>query len=163
MQTTCFRRGMAVLLGALVTLVPACHTHRLVQSGVPEAGSSVQVRLADSTARARAGWEAVTRNELSGRVVRADRDSLVLSVPSRVGDGPAHPSYRDTLPVPSSLVLSVREERLSPWRSAVLTAGLVAGTFALLQLDVFRGGGSVGPPNGDGMEHRGRRPKRPPP
>lgn len=155
-------RWAASPIALLVALLPACHTHRLVESGVPDAGSSVTVQLADSATRARAEWWGVDRDRLSGTVVRADRDTIVLSVPSRLGDRPPHPRFRDTLSVPGTLVTAVREERLSAWRSAVLTAGLVAGGFLLLELKVVGGGRGVQPPNGDGVESRAGWPKRPP-
>lgn len=146
------RRGLAACLAVLVPVAVACHTYRRIESGVPDPGTSVRVRLADSATRARAGWEAAGSGELAGRALRHTGDSLVLSVPGLTGG--AGSLFRDTIAVPTSLVRRVEEEELSVWRSALLTAGVVTGTFLLLELGGSEASGGLRTPGDEPPESR---------
>lgn len=146
-------RRLAACLAVLVPVAVACHTYRRIESGVPDPGTSVRVRMADSATRARAGWEAARSDELAGRALRHTGDSLVLSVPGRTGSG-AGSLFRDTIAVPTSLVRRVEEEGLSVWRSALLTAGVVTGTFLLLEVGGSEASGGLRTPGDEPPESR---------
>lgn len=137
--------------GLALSILAACQTFQPLEPTDPTSpglGSTVRVELADAERRSTAGWRVTEAERLEGRVVRAGPDTLVLSVPSRI-DGSRASGFRDTLAVPRSLITGMEQQRLSVVRSAALTAGLVVGTFLLLQLELTSGGqGPVGPGNG---------------
>ena len=143
-------RGRVALAAALIAAasVTACQTFQPAEPSGLEPGQTVRVELADSVARAEAGWTGPNRDRLTGKVVRTVRDGLDLSVPSRVGGASLSP-YRDTLSVPASVIRSVQRQRISALRSAAVAGGVVGAVALLIELDIT-GGGSAPPPNGGG-------------
>jgi len=135
----------AILAAASVT---ACQTFQPAEPSGLEPGQTVRVELADSVARAEAGWTGPNRDRLTGQVVRTARDGLDLSVRSRVGGASLSP-YRDTLSVPASVIRSVQRQRLSALRSAAVAGGVVGAAALLFSLDIT-GGGSAPPSDGGG-------------
>lgn len=140
------RLALAAMLAA--ASVTACQTFQPAEPSGLQPGQTVRVELADSVARAEAGWTGPDRDRLTGQVVRTDRDGLDLSVRSRVGGASLSP-YRDTLSVPASVIRSVQRQRLSALRSAAVAGGVVGTAALLFSLDIT-GGGSAPPPNGGG-------------
>lgn len=142
--------GRLALAAALLAAasVTACQTFQPAEPSGLRPGQTVRVELADSVARAEAGWTGPHRDRLTGQVVRTARDGLDLSVRSRVGGASLSP-YRDTLSVPESVIRSVQRQRISPLRSAAVAGGVVASVALLIELDIT-GGGSAPPPNEGG-------------
>lgn len=137
--------------GLALSILAACQTFQPLEPTDPTSprlGSTVRVDLADAERRSTAAWRVTDAERLEGRVVRAGPDTLVLSVASRI-DGRQDSRFRDTLAVPRALITGMEQQQLSVARSAALTAGLVVGTFLLLQLELTSGGqGPTGPGNG---------------
>lgn len=142
-------RGLALAAAVLTAAALAgCQTFRPAEPSGLRPGQTVRVELADSAARAEAGWTGPRRDRLTGQVVRSARDGLALSVRSRVGGASLSP-YRDTLSVPASMIRSVQRQRLSALRSGAVAGGVLAAAALLFELDIT-GGGSAPPSNEGG-------------
>lgn len=145
------RPGSRVTLAAAVlaaVAVGGCQTFQPAEPAGLRPGQTVRVELADSSARARAGWDGPDRDRLTGEVVRSSREGMELSVRSRLGGATLSP-YRDTLDVPASLISSVQRRRISALRSAAVAGGVVAAAALVFELNVT-GGGTAPPPNDGG-------------
>lgn len=141
------RLALAAALAAAAA-VAGCQTFQPAERSGLRPGQTVRVELADSVARAEAGWSGPDRARLTGEVVRSTGEGMDLSVRSRVGGASLSP-YRDTIAVPASIIRSVREQRISALRSAAVAGGVVATAALLFELDIT-GGGSTPPSNGGG-------------
>lgn len=145
------RAGRRLTVAAAVLSAAAlagCQTFQPVEPSGLRPGQTVRVELADSAARAEAGWTGPRRDRLTGQVVRSARDGLALSVRSRLGGASLSP-YRDTLAVPASIIRSVQRQRISALRSAAVAGGVVGAAALLFELDIT-GGGSAPPSNEGG-------------
>lgn len=133
-------RGIVLVAAVLAAGVAVgCQTFQPAEPSGLRPGQTVRVQLADSAARAEAGWTGPERESLTGDLVRSDPTGLDLSVRTSASGARISP-YRDTLEVPASLIRSVERQRLSPLRSAGVAAGLVATAALLFELDIPGGG-----------------------
>ncbi|HEX8243475.1 MAG TPA: hypothetical protein VF541_08270 [Longimicrobium sp.] len=133
-------------------LLGACYEYAPVApASVPPQASAVRVRLSrpmnfpisDVTVR-----DVV---ELQGEVVQAQDTSMQLSVfglRSQTGFGVD--ARGETVSFPRTAVVGLSQKRISPWRSAVFAALLVAGGVAIKAAGVIdgssTGGGGTGQP-----------------
>ncbi len=142
--------GKRVRIAATVLAAAAvigCQTFRPAEPAGLRPGQTVRVDLADSAARARAGWSGPDRGRLTGEVVRSSGQGMELSIRSRPGGSSLSP-YRDTLSVPASIIRSVEKQRISALRSAAVAGGVVAATALVFELSAT--GGGLAPPGNDG-------------
>jgi len=148
--------GLRALAGAaLMPLFVGCYSYAPIRtSSAPREGDELRVELTSE------GTQEITRylgprvTALDATLVRVDPDStFVLRVIAlRFVDGTSYPfSGEDPVPVSHSLIASTERRTLSPSRTVVASAGLVAGLIAVASAalhtgHVAPGGGPSGPP-----------------
>lgn len=137
-------RPVAALL--LASFLGGCFSYAPVSGTLPRPGARVKVEL-QTPQEFRAGD--LTANdvvEVTGEVISADSSALVLSAFTLTSRSRAeHVTTGETTRVPRLNVASVRENRISPLRTAALT-GLVVlgGAIFVSKVANPRGGGNTG-------------------
>ena len=118
---------VALLLAVLLT--SACHTYRAIPSGpLPADGTPLALHLTDSGAVVLAREVGPSVEVLEGHLVRADSESITLSVRRvRMRDGLSNAWAGEQVLVSRALIASVSERRLSRVRSLLFAGGLLAG------------------------------------
>lgn len=148
------RAGIGVTGAAVAAaLLSGCFAYVPVQREALQPGDRVQVQL-NETQPVRAG--SVTANdviEVTGELISSDSAALSLSAYYlRSPSGYEHSGVGETARIPALNIAVVRENRLSPLRTAVVTAlALTAGAVFVTQVADLRGGGNPGNPIGGGQ------------
>lgn len=148
-------RAVRNVAGAAVaaSLLSGCFAYVPVQRDTLQMGDRVQVQL-NETQAVRAG--SVTANdviEVTGELISSDTAALTLSAYYlRSPSGYEQAAVGETARIPALNIAAVRENRLSPLRTAVVSAlALAAGAVFVTQVADLRGGGNPGNPNGGGQ------------
>lgn len=139
-----------VLLLAAITL-GACHGYVEVETGVPTRGSVVRAHL-QPPAPVSIGEVSIEQTaSVTGEVVSWEDDALIVSARtllSAAGQDYLGDGYTVTLP--RRAIAGIEERRLSVWRTALLTTGILVGS-VVLGLAAREGFGSAGGEPGGGL------------
>jgi hypothetical protein len=140
---------MTVAAGILVA--SACYTYVPVAPTATPQGTPVRARLSQMSQFELAQITVNNIDQVDGEVVRVDGSDLVLSatwLQAITGNGYAGNGW--TVRIPEGNVAGFEEKRFSWWRSGVVVAGILTGTwlgFEALGVGPAGGSGSGGTGN----------------
>jgi len=144
------RISRMVLALAVMPLGAACYHYVPADARVAPQGTPVRARLNTMSDFELSQITVNNIDQVEGEVVRLDGSELVLSatwLQAITGNGYAGNGW--TVRIPEANVAGLEEKRLSWWRSGIVVAGVIAGTwigFDVLGLGPSFGGGGGGTP-----------------
>jgi hypothetical protein len=128
-MTMHMRAGLIAACGLVLTA--GCYTYKPVAA--PQVGMDIRARLkTDAAVRRSQGLEeAIMR--LDGKVVQLDNEAISLDVlVARSNSAFQNIEMRDTVRVQTNEIDAIMVRQFSPVRTAVFTAGTLAGAYAVI-------------------------------
>lgn len=123
-------RTGTLVIGAI--LLCGCYVPAPVGSAAPDIGSRVQVQLTDAGSVALANSIGRGVTGLDGTIVQRTDSNLTLSVKhTDLASGDQQPWSGENVALPTSAIASVRQKKLSVWRSGALASALLGAALAI--------------------------------
>ena len=142
------RKTHQIPVAALLWALAGCYHYVPTAATTLPQGTPLRAHLEELSAFELAQITVNNIDRVEGEVIRVDERELILSatwLQAITGNG--YPGNGWTVTIPESNVVEVEERRLSWWRTGLVVAGAVAGTwlgFDALGLGPTAGGGGSG-------------------